>query len=239
MTCEQINELSPLYLSGQLDAGRRSDFAQHLAGCADCELDQRVRAALLAEPIDIAPLERSIRQQIRGRRVPRWAVAIAASIAIMIAGGMAYRVFFRAPVPPICIAAAQDHEREIVNGEPRRWLSDPSAIDALAEKQGVPASAISALGTTGYRLERARLCFLKKQIFVHLVYFKNGTQFSVYLRPRGELPGNSVQETEIGPDGLAYFQSSRLTAVFVSHQSGASVLAFARAGLHSLTVMAL
>jgi hypothetical protein len=239
MTCEQINELAPLYLSGQLDDGRTAEFAQHLVNCADCDLDQRVRAALLAEPIDIAPLERSIRQQMRSRRVPRWAIAVAASIAIMIGGGLAYRVFFGAPVPPICIAAAQDHEREIVNGEPRRWLSDPSAIDALAEKHGVPAAAISALDATGYRLERARLCFLKKQIFVHLVYTKNGGEFSVYLRPRGELAGNSVQETEIGPDGLAYFQSDRLTAVFVSHQSSANVLAFARTGLHALTAVAL
>ncbi len=54
------------------------------------------------------------------------------------------------------------------------------------EARAYPASAIAALGTTGYRLERARLCFLKKQIFLHLVYTKDGSQFSVYLRPRTE-----------------------------------------------------
>jgi len=122
-----------------------------------------------------------------------------------------------------------------VNGEPRPWLSDLAAIDSLAEKQGVPASAISALGTTGYRLERGRLCFLKKQIFLHLVYTKNGDEFSVYLRRRsGEPIGNSVHQTEIGPDNLAYFQLHGLTAVFVAHHSDANVLAFAQASARVL-----
>lgn len=231
--------MSPLYLAGELDARRTFEFAQHLASCADCELEQRVRAAVLGEPIDTAPLERSIRERINRARVPRWAFVAAASLALAIAGGFSYRAFFRPP--PLCIAAAQDHEREIVNGEPRRWLSDLSSIQALGEKQGVPASAIAALGTTGYRLERGRLCFLKKQIFLHLVYAKDGDEFSVYLRPRGSEAslGDSVHDTEVGPEDLAYFQSHGLTAVFVSHRSGANVLAFARAGLHSLTVVAL
>jgi anti-sigma factor RsiW len=206
----------------------------------DDELDQRIREAVLAEPVDVAPLERSIRARIQVPRIPRWAFVAAAGIALIVAGGWTYRSFFKPQPPPVCVAAAQDHRREIVNGQPRRWLSDVSAIQSLAEKQDVPASAIAALATTGYRLERGRLCLLKKQIFLHLVYSKDGAEYSVYLRPRGaESVGDSVRETEVGPEELAYFQSDRLTAVFVAHQSGANVLAFARAGLHSLTVVAL
>jgi hypothetical protein len=189
----------------------------------DDELDQRVRGAVLSERIDTAPLERSIRERIRRPRVPRWAYIAAASIIVAIAGGLGYRSFFKPPAPPICVAAAQDHEREIVNGEPRPWLSDISAIQSLAEKQGVPASAITALGRTGYRLERARLCFLKRQIFLHLVYTKDSAEFSVFLRPPSGLFNDSVR----GEETLAYFETNRVTAVFVSH--GADVLAFARA----------
>jgi hypothetical protein len=188
----------------------------------DDELDQRLRRSILSEEMDTSHVAAAVRSQIRHRRhVPRWAfAAVAACIALV--------AFFWPRVPPICVAAAQDHQREIVNGEPRRWLSDPVAIGSLAEKQGVPASAIDALGTTGYRLERARLCFLKKQIFLHLVYMKDGDQYSVYLRPRADEAsfGNSVQSS----GNLAYFQSDRLTAVFVAHQSSANVLAFASAG---------
>jgi hypothetical protein len=153
---------------------------------------------------------------------------MAASISLAIAGGVAYRAFIRPQTPPICVAAAQDHEREIVQGEPRPWLSDVSAIQSLGQKQGVPASAISALAATGYRLERARLCFLKKQIFLHLVYNKDNAEFSVYLRRSSGLFEGSVR----GQGTLAYFETRSVTAVFVAH--GADALAFARAGARVL-----
>ena len=184
----------------------------------DDELDQRLRDSILSEEVDTSRVAGAVRNQIRKpRRVVLWALtAAAASIALA--------AFLWPQVPPICVAAVQDHEREIVKGEPRRWLTDLSAIDSLAEKQGVPASAIAVLGTTGYRLERGRLCFLKKQIFLHLVYTKDGSQYSVYLRPRtDEAPfSNSVR----GAENLAYFEINHVTAVFVSH--GADAQAFAR-----------
>ncbi len=198
----------------------------------DDELDQRLRAAVLSEQIDTAQLERSIRERFRGPLVPRWAFAVAASIALVIAAGVGYHAFVRPQAPPICVAAAQDHQREIVQGDPRTWLSDVSAIQSLAQKQGVPPSAISALATTGYRLERARLCFLKKQIFLHLVYTKDNAEFSVYLRP----PSGLFEGLVRGEGTLAYFETNRVTAVFVSHgvSRGANALAFARAGARVL-----
>ncbi len=186
----------------------------------DDELDQRVRASTLAEEVDTSRVAAAVRNRIRKpRRVAVLAIAAAAA-------SIALAAFLWPQIPPVCAAAAQDHEREIVNGEPRQWLTALSAIDSLAEKQGVAADAIAALGTTGYRLERGRLCFLNKQIFLHLVYTKDGSQYSVYLRPRTDEASftNSVR----GTAGLAYFETSRVTAVFVSH--GANAHAFARAG---------
>ena len=191
----------------------------------DDQLDQRVRESILAEPIDTSRVAATVRGQIRQRRrIPRWRfVAIAASIALG---------FFLWPrsAPALCVAAAQDHEREIVRSDPRRWLTDQPSIDSLAQKQGVPASAITALGTTGYHLERARLCFLKKQIFLHLVYTKDGSQYSVYLRPLTEEA--SFSGSVRGSESLAYFQTRRVTAVFVSQTADAR--AFARAGARVL-----
>ncbi len=188
----------------------------------DDELDQRLRASVLAESIDSAQLERSIRERIRRPHVLRWAF-VAAAILLLLAGTA---MFFTSRTPPVCVAAAQDHQREIVNGEPRAWLRDVSAIQSLAEKQGVPPSAISALAATGYRLERARLCFLQRQIYLHLVYSKDGSEYSVYLRPAGGVFNDSVR----GEEDLAYFETNRVTAVFVSHGAGANAFAFARAG---------
>jgi hypothetical protein len=196
----------------------------------DEELDERLRAAILAEQIDTSSLERSIRKRMRRPRVALWLAGVAACIAILIAA------FFRPQTPPLCVAAAEDHRREIVEGEARPWLTDIAAIQSLAEKQGVPRSAIRALGTTGYGLERARLCFLKKQIFLHLVYTKDGEEFSVYLRPRGsDSPfDGSVRQASVGAEDLAYFETDGLTAVFVDERSKAQAAAFARAGARVL-----
>ena len=196
----------------------------------DEELDQRVRESVLGEQIDTASLEHSIRERIRRPRVAMWMAGIAAGIAILLA------VIFRPSAPALCVAAAQDHRREIVDGEQRPWLTGIAAIQSLAEKQGVPGSAIAALGTTGYRLERARLCFLKNQIFVHLVYTRDGQEFSVFLRPRGsDSPfGGSVRRASVDTEDLAYFQTDRLTAVFVDERSKAQAEAFARAGARVL-----
>jgi hypothetical protein len=184
----------------------------------DDELDQRLRDSILSEEVDTSRVAAAVRNQIKTpRRITLWALAA-------VAASMALAAFLWPHVPPICVAAVQDHEREIVKGEPRRWLTDLSAIDSLAEKQGVPASAIAALGTTGYHLERGRLCFLEKQIFLHLVYTKDGSQYSVYLRPRSDEASfsNSVR----GDGNVAYFDTSHITAVFVGH--GASAQTFAR-----------
>ena len=194
----------------------------------DDELDRRLRESILSEQVDTSRVGAAVRSQIapRVRTVPGWAVAAAAAIVTLLAMTYSYQMFHGEQVPPVCSAAMQDHEREIVNGEPRQWLTELSAIQALAQKQGVPAPAIAALDATGYRLERARLCFLQKQIFLHLVYSKQGAEYSVYLRPHGGEP--SFDRSVRGTENLAYFETNRLTAVFVSQATGAR--AFARAG---------
>ena len=200
----------------------------------DDELDQRVREGILAEEVDTSRVAAAVRNQIqtRQRHVPGWAVAAAALIVTALAATFSYQMFQREQTPPLCVAAAQDHEREIVKSEPRRGLTGLSAIEALAEKQGVAASAIAALGTTGYHLERGRLCFLNKHIVLHLVYTKHDDVFSVYLRPRDSESrfGPSVHQVSVGTEDLAYFQTDRLTAVFVAEQSKSNALAFANVG---------
>lgn len=195
----------------------------------DDELDQRVRESVLAEEVDASRVAAAVREQIAAHRrsVPGWAVAAAGIFAMIAASTWSYRIFrTEQATPAICAAAVQDHQREIVQGEPRQWLTDISAIQALAQKQGVPPSAIAALGTKGYRLERGRLCFLQKQIFLHLVYSKDAREYSVYLHSPTGLFTSSVHRA----GQVAYFETSRVTAVFVSDVPGRDAQAFARAG---------
>src|SRR3984885_10003990 len=112
----------------------------------DDELDRRLRESILSEEIDASRLELALRNRLQTNRrtVPGWAVAAAALIAMVAASALSYRTFRaeQAP-PPLCVAAAQDHRTEIVNGEPRKWLTDLPDIQSLAEKQGVSLSAIA------------------------------------------------------------------------------------------------
>jgi hypothetical protein len=194
----------------------------------DDELDERVRAAMLAEPVDTSRVAAAVRGQMtpRVRTLPGWVVAAAAVIVTVLAATFSYRTFQKEQIPPVCAAAVQDHQREIVNGEPRQWLTDVSAIQELAKKQGVPPATIAALGSTGYRLERARLCFLQRQIFLHLVYSKQDAEYSVYLRSPGSVA--AFDSSVRGSENLAYFETNRVMAVFVSQHAGARE--FARAG---------
>jgi len=63
-----------------------------------------------------------------------------------------------------------------------------------------------------------------------LVYTKDGSQYSVYLRPLTEEA--SFSGSVRGSESLAYFQTRRVTAVFVSQTADAR--AFARAGARVL-----
>ena len=189
----------------------------------DEELDRRLRESILSEEVDASRVEAAVRNRIRSRR-RRFAVwgAAAAAAVVAVAAGLSYRD----ALPPVCAAAQKDHQREIVEGAPRRWRTSVSDIQSLAEKQRVPVEDIAALSDAGYRLERARLCFLEKQIFLHLVYTRDGSQYSVYLHtPSGKLA--SVHGTE----NVAYLESARVTALFVSSGSGAMEFARASANL--------
>ncbi len=200
---------------------------------SDDELDQRLRGSLLGEQNDTSRIAAAVRKEMHsGIRRPLWTYAAAAAVLLAIAGALSYRAFLRTEAPPACVAAADDHHREIINGDPRPWLTNVADVQKLAESQGVPGSAIVALDNTGYKLERARLCFLGREIYVHLVYTRGRTEFSVYLHPRMAEPGigSRVRRASSGAENLAYFETNRLIAIFVDEQSGNGALAFARAG---------
>ena len=57
MNCGDINELSPLWHSGELEAGRQKEFDAHVSACPECASemreqwsgDARLREAIAAE----------------------------------------------------------------------------------------------------------------------------------------------------------------------------------------------
>ena len=238
MNCDQISELAPLYLTKELDDEREAAFTAHLRGCPQCRqelaeqtaFDERLRAGVLAEPVDAAPLESRVRDAIHRDR-PNWRirarVAAVVAAALLIAA-VAYREMIPAQPDPLDAAAALDHHMEIVDRQPRPWLTDRAAIEELAVQQGLQSSVLSALAPAGYHVTQGKLCFLNGHIFLHLVFENESGNASLFLR-RLETPATSDIHTDnLAADYVAGFQHGRLTAIVVTDQPGQTVLNLAR-----------
>lgn len=214
VNCNEVIELSPLYLSGELDLARATAFTAHLGSCPDCArafaLDSRLRREVLAQPADTARIDHEIRREI-GRQ-SRWRRAsIAGGIAAMLA--LALFIYRKTAAPDAAYAAAaQDHRREVVDHERRTWMSQPEQVDALAARQGISMPPIA-----GYRLEHAKLCRLNGRIFLHAVYSDGAREYSLFLHQPDAHP-TSVRIAETGGECVAGFETPRVTAMVVTEQ---------------------
>ncbi|HKW87850.1 MAG TPA: zf-HC2 domain-containing protein [Candidatus Acidoferrales bacterium] len=263
MNCAEVNSLSSLYLSGELDPSRSAAVAKHLATCPACALqlqmnaglDNLLRQAILSEHISTAALDQRVHERISAetaprpiRAVPRGAfIAVAAAVILLLVVGLGYALFVSHPAPVYADAAA-DHHDEVIDQQPRRWLSDPAAIAALASKHGVPPSAVAALAPAGYHLSCARVCDLNGRPFLHLVFVADAAgkssdkdrEVSLFLCPRAQaLPRSSMKKEDgrsfytpiVGHEHLACFETNQVTALVVTDQAGDAALKFARSAV--------
>jgi anti-sigma factor RsiW len=259
MNCPDILSQSPLYLSGELDAVRAEKFQAHLVGCASCRrelelqagLDAHLRNQLFAADVNVdnSALDQRIRaslpdleahrQAARFHVLPRRWLLAAASVAVaLFAAALGYRVLQGRQVAPVCADAARDHHDEVTDQQPRVWVSDRPTIDALAERRGVPVTAVDALAASGRRLERGRLCRLGGRVFLHLVFTDGTHEFSVFLGQndgeriqgpvRENVSGRWLYSGDSGAEHLASFQTNQLTTVVVTSQPGDAAVKFGR-----------
>jgi Putative zinc-finger len=257
MNCSDISELSPLYIAGEIDCDGAAAFDAHLKSCPECmrnleaqaRLDARLREALLSEEFDVARVNRRIRELIasepatelaaapKPQAKPRpWltaAIGMAAAFALVATGLLLMPVH----VARVYADAAQDHQWEVVENQRRHWLTDPAQIAALAVKQGISEPVPMAL-TSGYHLERAKICMLDGRLFLHAVYSDGTQEFSLYLRPRdqqrltgsirGFANGRLLRACAAAGEHLSSFETSGLTAVVATNQSSAEALRLAK-----------
>jgi len=230
MNCSEITTLAPLYLSGELDRERTASVVAHLRICPACardieqqrDLDARVRAALLAEMTDAERLNPRIHRRITVAEAKRRVITLGLVAAgIVLATGFLFYRFVAPPVSVLAKAAVSDHRREVVEKRVKRWRSAPADIDALIHRQGIPATALQSLAAAGYRLDRARLCRLDGNIYLHLVYTDGSREMSVFLRPR---KGEAVplHAENMGSQHVVAVQSASMTVVCVAEESQAA-----------------
>lgn len=258
MDCSEVEKLAPLYLSGELDRERAGAIDAHLRFCACCmgeiesqaKLDARMREIIAGEHVDATAVERWIRARISNEplnkiaSIParpagrRWVGAAMGIAAVLLLAAIGYVGLSSPHVARVYADAAKDHQREVVEEEPRRWLSDRASIAALAQGQGIAASAPFAISSGPYHLERARLCFLDGRIYLHAVYTDGAHDFSVYFRVRGSepLPGSAreidngriVHTSTLGTEEVASLQTKDLTVLTVSDRYSGDALQVAR-----------
>jgi anti-sigma factor RsiW len=236
MNCSDISGIAPLYLSGELDAARAETFSAHLGNCADCRrelgqqsaFDELLRNSVLAEPVDSSLVEQRVRQSIHAehRSSRGWLVAVAAIAAMLLVALVGYRLMFPPRTQPIYAAAARDHRLEIVDRQPRKWVTDRASMEGLARRQGLPASVVSAFIPAGYHLAQGKLCLLDGRVFLHLVYTDESGSFSLFLRRPDDAGTTSGIQTEtFAGEHVAGFQRDQLSALIVSEDNNALPLA--------------
>jgi hypothetical protein len=254
--CTDILRLAPPYITGELEPELYADFDAHLKTCRACmeqvhaqsRLDARLRDAVLAQETNVTEVDRRVRELIAAgeeaspvsktrsslRRRAARLVGVAAALVLLAAG---YSILVSAPVSRVYAEAAKDHQIEIVEQQPRPWLTDPAQIGSLAEQQGIAPDAVTRLASGNYRLVQGRLCFLGYRIFLHLVFSNGGREFSVYLRQRdgmhlpgpvrGTVNGRPLCATDVNRKHIASIETDQLIAVAVSDESSDAGLNFA------------
>jgi anti-sigma factor RsiW len=245
MNCGDIEEFAPLWHSGELDSERRGEFDAHVSGCAACaaELreqamaDERLREIVAAEPADTRAIEEQVRRRIAGgiagRKARRWAIPALAAAAALVAV-LLWRAPKAAPINPVLVAdAVRDHTAELINHAPRRWRADASEIGTIEKSQGIPDADVKALEATGYTLQRARICRLGGAPWIHLVYARDGREFSVYMRVKEDQSVPKSAESA-GSLQLASFTHGHVQAVIVTDAPKGECAKFAKDAEHAL-----
>ena len=230
MTCKEILEIAPLYLSGELEVSELAAIHGHLAGCRSCAqeinrqaaLDTQIREEMSGDMPDPTAVVRSVWGRIRVERARKWAIGVAAAAGVVLAVVMGYRAMRPSPV---YADVALDHHQEVVEHKPRKWRTDAAEIEKLAARYDLPD--VAKLAPAGYRLEHAKMCGIDGKPALHLVYTNGSQEVSVFVRS-GAGTATQVHQVRVGSEQIAAFQANRVETIVATNGPSEECLGFAR-----------
>src|SRR5206468_5829318 len=128
MNCGDIQEIAPLWLSGELDPTRSAQVRAHLDGCAECVrsmredewLDERIRATLADNEPAAAQIQGVVRKRIAAERRARWLAATGVAAALLLSVFFGMPLLVRQQPGKLFVDAARDHQVEVMEHRPRR-----------------------------------------------------------------------------------------------------------------------
>jgi len=264
MNCSEAIEVLPAYLTGELEPAKAQAIGAHLLGCPACareaeqqkSLDLQLQAAVQSEDPDVSGILLRVKQSILAEAAAqvqpgshalwprRWIGLAIGAAATVLASVLAYNVLLGQRTARVYADAAEDHRDEVTLAQPRHWRTELAEIQALAETRGVSAEAVNALGGSGYRLERGRICQLEDHVYLHLVVTDGAREYSLFLRPSDGTPlpgstrevvnGRAVHAAHDASEQVAGFESKQLLAIVVTEDSPEAAMRLARAAANAL-----
>lgn len=137
-------------------------------------IDDQLIAALSNPLTDSSPVELKFRKTVRAERVRAFGFMATAVVSIVLAGVVLLR-------PDATLAAAaRDHQREVVERQPRKWHPN---VAEFAQTYRLDAWMSARLAPAGYVLEHAKTCGFEGERVLHLVYSNGTSEFSLFVRP--------------------------------------------------------
>jgi anti-sigma factor RsiW len=228
MNCRDIQEIAPLWLSGELEHAQIAEVLTHLENCAECarslaedtSLDARIRKAMGEEQPDSTRIVGIVRQRMDSQRRPRWLLAGGVAAAVLVAIGFGMPHFVPQQPGKLFVDAARDHRLEVMEHQPRRWRSDPDEIGTMAGRFGFTSATPAALAPVGFRLVHAKTCGLEGRPALHLVYTDGAREISIYVRRETDaLRRDALQQAgsaEIGSERIASAERAGYSALVVT-----------------------
>lgn len=237
MNCDSVQELLPLYLSGELTGEELAAVQHHVEACADCtealsadrQLDDVLRTAMLEHSPDVS----AVLQRVHGEmttatfgwkrllhvRSLRFA-ALAAMIVLAAALGISS---FRAhqAQKTMARAAANDHYSDLVLLRHPDWAYQPQDVTRFMMEEFSRQDLLAAITPKDAVFEKVRLCNVGGTQYAHFVFRTGSTETSVFLVPNGQASSrhDSIHLADAG-HGLeaSGFSSTYMTGVVVGNK---------------------
>jgi hypothetical protein len=235
MNCESVQDLLPLYLSGELTGEGLAAVQHHIEACGACaqslsadrQLDDVLRTALLEHSPDVSAVLQRVHAEMATsgwKRMLRFrSLRFAALAAMVVLLAVLVVSSFRAHQVQrtIALAAANDHYSDLVLLRHPDWAYQPDDVARFMLAEFPQQDLLAAITPKGAVFEKVRLCNLDGMQYAHFVFRTGPTETSVFLIPSGQA-GNSHDSIHLADAGhgleASGFSSTYLTGMVVGNK---------------------
>lgn len=235
MNCESVQDLLPLYISGELTGEELAAVQHHVEACeactqslsADRQLDDVLRTAMLEHSPDVS----AVLQRVHGNmatsgwkrilhvRSLRFGALAAMVVLVAVLGVSSFRA--RQVQRTMALAAANDHYSDLVLLRHPDWAYQPQDVARFMLKEFPRQDLLAAITPRDAVFEKVRLCNLGGTQYAHFVFKTGPTETSVFLVPNGQASNrhDSIHLADAG-HGLeaSGFSSTYMTGVVVGNK---------------------